>query len=180
MFDLSGYSISAIERPYIIGLPEAKLINDTLNAEAKVTIIEEVGYFGITVELPYGSYASGGLDMPDGNFGGCFIMKNVFVADPRLVGSGTGSRLIAGLIKEAKKKFPEVDIMHTGAARLGCVKAIAKVVGVENLRLLAGNEIEKHYGWNAPHSLEEYFEREPVINPDYKVWATMSNIKEVV
>lgn len=175
---LSGkYSQSQIERPLIVGLPTAVLLEDTFNSDVAVTAEKDYhGYYEITVELPFGSHALGMVTPPREDSKGYLILTDIFVGDPRLIGTGTGSRLLKKFVGTSRDVAPEITEMHTSWARLGCVNAIAKAFGLERLRIENGNEPEKHYGWQAEKSIEQFFIDHPVSKADYKVWGTTTNI----
>lgn len=170
------YSKSNIESVELPGVSSDQLLELTLNTPVHIKTETEKGqsWVYIRAELPYGSYVDGEL-CPEVEVG-ALLMHNAFVGDRRLIGTGTGNRLIRSFIQASLELGPNVTEMDTGWARLGCVNALANVVGSGKLQLQAGNDEAEHYGWKTQIPIEQFFTDHPVNRANYQVWGTLSDI----
>jgi len=177
------YSESRITRPYIIGLPRDVLIQETKRSptESRIDESEKMhGHFGITVGLPFGSICTGWLNLPNDRHRGSLFLSNIFVADPRLIGSGTGTRLTRAFIATALEIHPQQQTLDTGWVRLGAANALVNALGQERVRFKTGEAPDKWYGWGSDKPHEDIFkDYPPVDGKEYMIWSTHSNLADL-
>jgi hypothetical protein len=173
------YRASDIERPFIIGLPRDELLGRTQEAvpRLQVSTLIEGEMYAVDVRLPFNSGANGTVSRAKGPFRASVILDNIFVADPRLIGTGTGTRLVCAFLATALEVDSTQTRLRTSWVRLGAANAIIKACGPERVRLECGHSPEHWYGWETDRSLEQMFDDfPPVEDKAYQIMATTSDL----
>ncbi len=158
----------------VLPLTESYLYENVTRASVESTVHRYGRVSCLEVQLPYNCYADGELTLGSNRV----FLDNVFVGDRRLVGSGTGRRLIRAFANLALELDNTCEVMNTSWTRLGALNAIHNVFP-SRVTAKMGNSPEHWYGYGTERSLEDMFmQHPPIVGKAYQVFATETRIKE--